>query len=269
MPVVSAADVDITYRVAGSGTETLVLVNGVGDDLEAWAPQLGDFLDAGLRVVTFDNRGVGGSSQPSGPYTSGEMADDAKSVVDAVGGGPVHLVGVSMGGVIAQEYALAYPEDLRSVVLANTYAVADAFTAAAFNSWAMVAESAGMEVMMRQMAPWIFSPQLYEREPERVAELVEAAEATTQPPASFVAQIAALVDHDCSDRLADIRVPALVIAASSDILIRPTLSHQLFEGLPEASWSLVPGGHAAFWENPQPWNRAVIDFVRAHSASGT
>ena len=80
-----AADADLYYQVEGAGPETLVLVNGVGDPLEGWANQLEAFLAAGLRVVSFDNRGVGRSSQPPGPYTSAQMAADLHEVVTAAG----------------------------------------------------------------------------------------------------------------------------------------------------------------------------------------
>jgi 3-oxoadipate enol-lactonase len=193
------------------------------------------------------------------------MAADLHAVVTAAGCDGFHLCGVSMGGVIAQEYALAHPRNLRSLVLANTFAAADPFTRAAFLTWSEVAQAAGMPMMMRAQAPWIFSPGFYQRSPDRVAELIAEAEQGTQPPAAFAAQMAALVDHDARDRLAALAAPTLVIAAEDDIIIRPGLSRQLFEAVSGAAWRVVPGGHAAFWEDPGPWNRAVIDFVQVHS----
>jgi 3-oxoadipate enol-lactonase len=264
MPLVHADGLDIHYRVDGDGPDTLVLVNGVGDDLTGWATQVGDFVAAGLRVVTFDNRGVGGSSHPPGPYTSRAMARDTKALADALGVAPFHLAGVSMGGLIAQEYALAYPEDLLSVVLANTYAKPDAYTRAAFDAWGQIAEAASMAVMMRQQAPWVFSPTFYEKQPQRLATFLEEMERSVQPAGSFAAQIATLLTHDSGDRLAGLRTPALVIAADDDIIIRLSLSHRLYEELPRARWAIVPGGHAAFLENPEPWNRAVVEFIDQH-----
>lgn len=220
MPVVQANGLDIHYRIDGAGPETLVLINGVGDDLEGWGFQRGDFAAAGLRVVTFDNRGSGSSSHPPGPYTSQQMAADTKGLVDALGLAPLHLCGVSMGGVIAQEYAIAYPRDLLSVVLANTYAAADPLTYAAFGSWALVGEAAGMPVMMRQQAPWVFSTAFYAQQPEKLAGFVAEMDNTTQPASSFAAQIAALINHDASARLGSITAPALVIACEDDIVIK-------------------------------------------------
>jgi 3-oxoadipate enol-lactonase len=267
MPRLRANGLDIHYRISREGAETVVLVNGVGDDLEAWAMQVAPLAAAGLRVITFDNRGVGRTSLPPGPYSSREMAADTKALTDALGLTPFHLVGVSLGGLIAQEYALSYPDDLRSVVLANTYARPDAYTRAAFDAWGQVAEAGGMALMMRQQAPWVFSPAFFEAQPERLATIIGEAERSPQPAASFSAQIAALVAHDCADRLGSLHTPALVIAADDDIIIRLSLSHRLFEELPRGSWTVVPGGHAAFVENPDPWNRAVIEFIDRHRAT--
>ncbi len=263
--IASTGDADLYYEVYGDGPSTLVLVNGVGDPLEGWVNQTEAFAAAGLRVVSFDNRGVGRSGAPPGPYTSAQLAADLHAVVTAAGLDRFHLCGVSMGGVIAQEYALAHPAGLRSVVLANTFAAADPFTRAAFLSWSEVADAAGMPMMMRAQAPWIFSPAFYAEHPDRVAELIAEAADAAQPAAPFAAQMAALVDHDARDRLPGLAPPALVIAARDDIIIRPALSRELFELLPDAVWQVVPGGHAAFWEDPGPWNRAVIEFVQAKS----
>jgi len=266
---VHGQEIDLHYRITGDGDQTLVLINGVGDDLDGWANQVADFVGAGLRVVSFDNRGVGMSGQPPGPYRSAEMAADLKVLVTQLGLSRFHLAGVSMGGVIAQEYAVAHGDDLVSLVLANTFAVADPFTRAAFETWATVAGTAGMPVMMEQQAPWIYSPGFYEQHPAKVAELIAAAQASIQPAAAFAAQTAALTGHDCAGRIGAVRVPTLVLAARDDIIIRPELSRRLFDALGAdiGAWVVVPGGHAAFWENPGPWNQAVIDFVRRHSGA--
>src|SRR5262250_3914166 len=109
MPAARINDIDVNYRLEGQGPETIVLINGLADDLETWAFQMHDFLAAGYRVLRFDNRGIGASSKPAGPYSSRMLADDAKALADELGITGFHLMGVSMGGIIAQEYALAYP----------------------------------------------------------------------------------------------------------------------------------------------------------------
>src|SRR2546430_9999723 len=114
MPVVQANGLDIHYRIDGAGPETLVLINGVGDDLEGWGFQRGDFAAAGLRIVTFDNRGSGSSIHPPVPYTSQKIAADTKGLVDKLGLAPQHLRVVSIDGIITHEYTIAYPCDLLS-----------------------------------------------------------------------------------------------------------------------------------------------------------
>ena len=85
MPIARVRDIEINYRLEGDGAETIVLVNGLADDLETWASQMSDLLAAGYRVLRFDNRGIGATSKPAGPYSSRMLAHDAKALVDALG----------------------------------------------------------------------------------------------------------------------------------------------------------------------------------------
>jgi 3-oxoadipate enol-lactonase len=101
MPVATVNDVELNYLLEGDGEETIVLVNGLADSLETWVLQMDDFLAAGFRVLRFDNRGVGASSKPAGPYSSRLLADDTKALADSLGITGFHLMGVSMGGMIA------------------------------------------------------------------------------------------------------------------------------------------------------------------------
>ena len=133
MPTASVNGIDINYKLEGDGDRTVVLVNGLADDLETWILQMDDLLAAGYRVLRFDNRGVGSSSAPPGPYTTRLFAEDTKALVDELGLSDFHMMGISMGGMIAQEYALAYPETLRSVTLACTYAAPGPFCSRMFS----------------------------------------------------------------------------------------------------------------------------------------
>ena len=96
MPILRLKDVEINYELEGDGPETIVLVNGLADDLTTWFGQMEDFLGAGYRVLRFDNRGIGKSSRPQGLYTTAMMAADAKALVDHLKLRDFHLVGVSM-----------------------------------------------------------------------------------------------------------------------------------------------------------------------------
>ena len=121
-----------------------------------------DLTAAGYRVLRFDNRGVGLTDKPEGPYTTRLLAEDAKALVDELGLPDFHLVGVSMGGMVAQEYALAHGGDLRSLVLACTYAAPGPFCSRMFSMWADLAPETGVPFVMRDVALWAFTLPFFE-----------------------------------------------------------------------------------------------------------
>ena len=123
-----------------------------------------------------------------------------------------------------------------------------------------------MPAMMRQQAPGVFSSAFYAQQPAKLAGFLADMDNTTQPASSFVAQIAALINHDATGRLGSITTPALVIACQDDIVIKPALSQRLQDDLPGSAWELLAGGHATFLENPVLWNATVLEFIDAHRA---
>ncbi len=264
MPTATVNGIDVHYRLEGEGAETIVLVNGLADDLETWVLQVDDFLAAGYRVLRFDNRGIGASSKPVGPYTSRLLADDAKALVDELGIGDFHLMGVSMGGMIAQEYALAYPGDLRSATLACTYAAPGPFCSRMFAMWADAAAVMGVPFVMRDVTLWAFTVPFFEDRPAEAAEFETAMRYVDQPTPAYLAQLAVIQNHDTTNRLADISVPTLVLAGEQDILIPVSLSARLRDGVPGAEWATTPGGHGCIWESPAEFNATFLDFVHRH-----
>lgn len=264
MPFASVNGIDVHYRVAGAGPETIVLVNGLADDLETWAFQEAELTAAGYRLLMFDNRGIGKASKPAGPYSSRLLADDAKALVDHLGLTGFHLLGVSMGGMVVQEYALAYPEDLRSVIMACTYAAPGPFCSRMFAMWADAAPVLGIPFVMRDVTLWAFTTDFFSSRPVELAEFETAMRYMDQPVPAYLAQLAVIQQHDTAGRLAGIAVPTLVLAGEQDILIPVSLSQELHKGIAGAEWQTVQGGHACLWEHPASFNSAVADFVRRH-----
>jgi 3-oxoadipate enol-lactonase len=261
MPTAHVNGIDINYKLEGDGDETIVLVNGLADDLETWVLQMDDLLGAGYRVLRFDNRGIGASSAPPGPYTTKLFAQDAKALVDELGLTGFHMVGVSMGGMIAQEYALAYPDDLRSVTLACTYAAPGPFCSRMFAMWADLAPKLGVPFVMRDVTLWAFTVPFFEEREDELREFEAEMAQMPQPVDVYLAQLHSIQTHDTTARLAEIRTPTLVLAGEEDILIPVRLSRRLHEGIPGAAWQTTPGGHACLWESPEPFNRTVLDFL--------
>lgn len=266
MPIASVNGIDIDYLVEGDGPETIVMVNGLADEKESWGYQTPDLVAAGYRVVTFDNRGVGKSSMPPGPYTTRQLAQDTKALVDHLGLAGVHMVGTSMGGMIAQEYAIAYGGDLRSLTLSSTYAAPGPFCTRMFRLWQDTAPVMGVSTVMRDVTLWAFTLPFFETRGEELAEFETAMAGITQPLEAYLAQLSSIITHDTTDRVGAIRVPTLVIAGEEDILIPVELSRRLHAAIPGAEWRTTPGGHASIWEHPGPFNQAVIEFIGRHHA---
>ncbi len=267
MPTVSANGLEIAYRLDGEGAETVLLINGLAEEKESWGLQAGTVIEAGYRVLSLDNRGIGGTTKPAGPYTTCQMADDAKAVVDVLGIGEVHLLGFSMGGMIAQEYALAYGDTLRSLVLYATYAEPGPFCLRLSKTWETLARNCGMAPTVRALLLWCFTPAFYEDQAALAGEFDDGVPALNLTVESFLGQLAAIQRHDTADRLGSIGAPTLVLAGKDDILIPPMQSRRIHDRMAGAEWLTVPGGHAACWEFPESFNAVVLDFVGRHRAS--
>src|SRR5215470_3318131 len=264
MPFATVNDIDIHYRLAGHGEQTIVCINGLADDLETWAFQEEALITAGYRLLLFDNRGVGKTSKPAGPYSSAMMAEDAKGLVDHLGITGFHLLGVSMGGMIAQEYALAYPGDLGSVTLGCTYAAPGPFCSRMFAMWADMAPVLGVPFVMRDVILWAFTLAFFTERGGDLAEFETAMRYMDQPVHAYLAQLAVIQHHDTTDRLSQIAVPSLVLAGENDILIPVALSKRIHELIPGSEWATTKGGHACLWEHPAEFNQTFLDFVRRH-----
>ena len=264
MPMVKVNDVDLNYQLEGDGPETIVLINGLADDLTTWFAQMDDFLDAGYRVLRFDNRGIGKSGRPKGPYTTAMMAKDAKALVDHLKIRDFHLVGVSMGGMISQEYALAYQSDLRSLTLCCTYAAPGPFCSRMFKLWQDMAPVMGVPTVMRDVTLWAFTQDFFLTQEATLKEFETAMAALGQPVEVYLSQLNSIQVHDTRARLKDIKVPAMVLAGADDILIPMNLSRELHSLIPGAEWATSKGGHAFLWEHPGPFNQAVLAFVNKH-----
>lgn len=265
MPTANVNGVTLNYEVTGEGPETIVLINGLADDIESWGFQVPDFVDAGYRVLTIDNRGIGRSEAPAGPYTSRMLADDAKAVVDELGITGFHLMGVSMGGMVCQEYALAYPDDLKSVTFACTYAAPGPFCSRMFAMWGDMAPQLGVPFVMRDVTLWAFTVPFFNEREGELKEFEEGMAALPMSVEAYLSQLNVIQTHDTRDRIGSLSVPCLVLAGEEDILIPTRLSKELHDLIPDAQWRTVPGGHACLWETPGPFNQAYLDFVRSHA----
>jgi 3-oxoadipate enol-lactonase len=262
-------DIDMYYEEHGDpASEPLMLIMGFGMNAAAWAPQI-PALSERYRVIAFDNRGAGRTSQPEEPYTIPQMAADAAAMLDHLAIESAHIVGASMGGMIAQEFALRYSSRVRGLVLACTTPGGP--------------HSAGYDKMMTSSEEGLATADLSEMlTPERVKEgmdlmftpefqahpgvgLIQTGAAAMLYPQSLAGmkgQLAAVRAHDTYDRLPKIAAPTLVIAGDADMLVDARNSPILASRIPGARLIMLPGQRHGFTaERPDETNRAILDFL--------
>jgi pimeloyl-ACP methyl ester carboxylesterase len=268
VPRVRVGDIDMFYVEAGQG-EPLVLVMGFGGDHLAWALQT-PALAARYRVIAFDNRGAGQTDQPDVPYTIATMAGDTVGLMDALGIDAAHVLGLSMGGMIAQEIALRHPARVRSLQLHATLARPDAYLRALVAAWRPGRAQLPREATVRSSMLWLLAARTYEERPDFVEALVQASLANPHPQSltGYLRQGDAILGHDTLDRLGQIRGPVLVSVADEDSLVPPRFSRELAARIPGATLRVVPGaGHGYFWERAGEFNAMCLEFLES-TASG-
>jgi pimeloyl-ACP methyl ester carboxylesterase len=238
------------------------LIMGLGASLDTWIAQR-DAFAAHHRVILFDNRGAGESESPPPPWTVPDMAADAVGVLDALGIERAHVLGVSMGGMIAQEMAIGWPERVDRLVVAVSFARPDPLRRAflLFRRWARLQ---GVDLVQEGVAnlPWLVSPRVLndQEELERILGVVSAM--PLMAPDAYSHQIDAILEHDTLSRLPHVRAPTLVVAAAEDVLTPVYLSQEIAAAIPGARLTVLPrGNHAVQIEEAESFNEAILDFL--------
>jgi pimeloyl-ACP methyl ester carboxylesterase len=215
--------------------------------------------------IALDNRDVGQSGRATGDYTLAEMAADVRAVLDDAAVEDAHVVGLSLGGAIAQELALTSPEWVRSLTLVSTFARPDARLEAILEAWGAIYPILGPRDFARQSWPWLFTWRFFER-PSALRNLQRYAENSLRPqePDAFIRQARVTLGQDRRERLAALRIPTLVIAGAEDALVPPYLGRELADHIPGAEYAALPGvGHSANLEGRAEFNRIVKEFLAA------
>ena len=264
MPYVRSSDgVRLHYRVSGrrSGPPAL-MIQGLGADKHLWNLQRAA-LAPWYRTIAFDNRGAGRSDKPYGSYSLEQMADDAAAVLDDAGEDSAHVIGASMGGVIAQLLALRHPERVRSLTLACTACRHHPWRRELLAEWVDIAERDGMGAMTSQAARWVIGPRSFRRLAPAIGWMGPLA--LSRPAHAFAGQVAGIlsIDDHLASRLPDITVPTLVIVGNQDILTPRGDSEELAELIPTAELVVVSGAaHGFMIEHGTTFNRIMLDFLR-------
>jgi 3-oxoadipate enol-lactonase len=255
------------YEIHGAG-EPLLCVAGLTCDTLVWIPQIQAFAEA-HRTVIFDNRDAGQSSMATGDYEIADMARDAVALADELGLETFHLLGVSMGGAIAQEIALSAPERVRTLTLAVTWHDSGAYARRTAEVWGARVRQISHEQHIDELMLLNHSEAFYES-PEMV-EFVRTAMLNNphpQPPEAFCRQLAACSRHDARDRLGSLTMPTHVIGGERDILVPVWKSRAIADAIPGSKLTVLPSApHGLSLERAEEFNAAVLEFIREAAAT--
>lgn len=267
MPVAKVGEINLCYKVAGKG-QPLVVINGFGGTQSALFVMVRAFARH-YRVVTFDNRGIGGSDKPTGLYSVRTMADDTVGLMDSLGIDKAHLMGLSMGGMIAQEMAIEYPQRVGKLILCSTSAGGEPFRELWFDlieasnpDWNR-SRSDLAEVDLRKLisseAPLLFNRPFNRLVITALSRLLLRLGVAKVP----VGQLQAMMSYDALGRLDKIQAPTLVLSGSKDGLMPPHSGEVLASHIKSAKLVIIEGGaHAWQGDMPGRFIKEVLSFLK-------
>ncbi len=263
MPFADNDGTKIYWDEAGQG-EPVLLIMGLGWASNMWH-RTRPVLAGRYRTIAFDNRGAGRSEVPAGPYSIGLLASDAAAVLDAAGVASAHLVGASMGGMIAQEFALQYPARVRSLVLGCT-APGGPLAQRADQEVLDILFTAGPSPAERARAivPFIYDAGTPR---ERVEEDLAVLSQLYPNPQGFFAQLQAILAWEAYSRLPQIAAPTLVIHGDNDRLVPAPNADLIAERIPAARLTkLAHASHIFFTDQPEQAHRTISEFLAEQTA---
>ena len=263
MPVTVNQGAKIFWNEEGEG-DPLLLIMGLGYPSAAWYRTRPN-LSRKFRTIAFDNRGVGQSDMPPGPYPIPVMAGDAAAVLDAAGVDSAHVFGISMGGMIAQEFALQYPDRVRSLILGCTAAGGPHAVRAEREASNMVMARGTMtpEEAAQAAIPFIYDP-------GTPRNLIDEDLAIRRPwfprQEAYNAQLQGILVWESYSRLAKITVPTLVIHGESDRLVPAGNGKLIAENIPGARLVMLrQASHIFTTDQPDTAQRAILEFLEEQS----
>jgi pimeloyl-ACP methyl ester carboxylesterase len=262
MPSVDAGGTELYYERSGSG-EPMLLIQGMAATHLAWGRPFLDALERDFECVIYDHRGMGNSARAEMPFTIVDLAGDALALLDALELESVHVVGISMGGMVSQELALAHPERLKTLTIGASYcggpdgALMDpADLALLGEAW----KSGDPVQVYRAMWEINLSP-AFRADDTNFGPFREMAEALPAPAPVIYEQMRACAKHDTHDRLAGVEVPTMVVHGTADRLLRSANGEQIAALLGVEPQLLEGVGHLFWWEQPQ----RSAELIRQHA----
>jgi len=259
---VKANGIELYYERSGAGPH-LVLIEGLGVSTWIWEKQAPAFSKH-FTTIVYDNRGVGKSEKPAGPYSISLMADDLAALLDSLKIPRAHILGISMGGFIAQDFALRYPQKVDRLILVATSAGGPDHVPMAPDVLALMFAADGQpRDLTRRKLALAYSDSFMQKS-SAVEHLIDLRLADPQPPAAYMAQAMAGAAFNLSDKVRQIKAPTLIMAATGDRLVPVANARNLNKKISHSRLKIYTGfGHQFFVEAAEAFNRDVIAFLTA------
>ena len=267
MPKVRSHGIDLYYEMHGSG-DPLLLIMGISAPGSVWTKHAACWAQH-FTCITVDNRGVGKSDAPVGPYTTAQMADDYAGLLLALNINKVRVVGVSMGSAIAQQLALRHPDKIESMVLLCPWARCDTMTKAVFQHIINCKRFLDAETFSLFIQLLIFAKPTWD-DPASAQQLAEdrknaGSDGQVQSLCGIEGQAQACINHDVLDQLHKVQIPVLVLGGKEDIFSPPWMTEEVAAAISGAEiYMYEKSGHAFHWERLADFNNRVLNWLLAH-----
>ena len=252
----------IYYQIRGKG-EPLVLIMGFGATGDVWEKHTVVY-EQHFKCIIIDNRGIGKSDQPTGPYTTKMLADDTIAVMDHAGVDKARIAGISMGGAIAQELVLNYPDRVICALLMSTWPKFNNYAKSVYGSLKKLRVTSKPDHFTELIQLWIYASPYFETNLEDLIEGQKNAlnDPNPQSREGFEGQLEACVSHDTVSRLHEIDTPVLITVGDLDIFTPPEFSDILHNEIKNSEYvHFEKGGHVHHWEDLERFNRVTTEFL--------
>lgn len=254
--------VSIYYEVDGSG-DPLVLIEGLGYANWMWVKQRS--LSKYVKLIIYDNRGVGYSSKPDRPYTMDDFADDLEDLLNYLSIDKAFLWGVSMGGMIAMYFTYKNPDRVRGLILGETnFGIKSVPPSKEALEILMQPPKSGLdkrEMLIERMRV-AFSREYFNKHRDEIEYLVNLRIRFEEDPKAYNNQLAAVLSFDFKDKLPSIRVPTLIVTGDEDYVVNPQNSYIMNQSIPNSKLIILRGaGHLAIIERAEDYNKVVLNFI--------
>lgn len=268
MPKVTANGITLNYDRQGSG-EPLILIPYLSADNTCYAFQVAEYAKH-FTCFCIDLRGAGESDKPDGDYSTELYADDIAALMDAVGIGPAHVSGMSLGGAIGMWLAAKYPDKVKSLSLHGAWHKSDPYLETVVKGWQVMLKSFGNvpDLVIEGIFPWCFTPEFYAQKLDVIQGC--AAFVRSRPPMSvdaFMKQSNAVLAHDVESQLSRITAPTLITFGRHDQVTSIRFAEPLRKGIQNTEYYVFEtASHAPIYEVTEEFNQRTLAFLQKHTA---